>query len=1552
MARRVNKKFLIIVTVALCCALVGAVGLKYVMGHHGADYYAQLAVKQEAAGNLEEAAKDYGMAFYASHSQNTDYLLKQADLFYKLTATDSQQLNYAVGTWRKVLEVDPQNVTALTRMVDILSQEVQFGVRAETLSMLTDYATRLHSADPSNAQAAAWMKLAPVEAYIGGVATDPVKLERQLADLQKVYEADPTNVQAMNVTAQARLKLSQAAAQQNDPDEAEHQRQLALHTFDQAVEKQPNNPDVWLHASQIDAVVLRAARIRLGNAETMSLPTADVQKIVDEVKAISTECSQRLAHGEALLKPSADNYEDLAVLAVELHADINDEAGALKACNALLKNRPDSLQGRVLFARLIKQDPSKWQQAVAVLTAPTSPGSNPIGVRARLVKVEQLSVLSELTSLRCDLCATETDPTKRAALLQQVEDGYTTLNANYGETPLTLKLKGRLLQLQGKTVDSVQALEKAQSAYQAQGQVDLELDNALAMTYWHMGQTGQARKIFQDIIKANPAIVQPHLMLADLLLEDNNPKDAEPELQYLERVLPNNPTVQQLRITSDVEQGNLDQAKSLYAKLPEATTRDLAIKSQIAKKLDNLPEAARLGEKLHSMQPNDMATVAWLCQIYGEQHDRDKANKLIDQTIAAHPEQAKALNLMRQQVMANSSAQKQQIAEEAIENSRLSPAEKQLQLYEIARQQGNDDEALKDLDKAEQLDPNNVHVLQMRLANDLLQKKFDDAQKYVDRLVKLDSGPDAGLLYRQQLALAKGDYDRASDLANQVIAKLPEFASGYEALGASLQAQGRYQEAIGKYLDALDRQNNNLRAMQGLIACYYALNRPGDAYRYITQARRTNPDEPLFKEMEIEYSLKYGDGTLAITARQDALKADPNNANKEQDLALAYLRAAEYRLDQHDTTGAQPYIDKLRGLITDGMQRWPDNRAFFALSGELALATNDFAGGEAAMNRMTAQPQWLNDPATYFIVSDFYRRFHKFDKAEEALREALDKGGGAEYRLALAQLLEQRGQHDQALALLEPMVDTDAVRQERVRILIDAGRMAQAQPILQSLLASQPNSPELQREMLQLQAGQSNPDALMSMATAMLAKDPKNDTALFYRALARMRQSSPDFDGAMHDLQTVLQDDPTNVDSRYWLAEIYRQRNDWDSAISQLQQGLTAEPQNKLLRMKLIELDSTSSPPRWSDVEQLINTALADPQLQNDPTWQLAAGTMWKGRNNPGQAIAAYQAAVKMAPKDQGIFEQYIDTLLWAQQDQQVLDITDHLPRGENSPAWIHEFRAVAAAQLKHPDQAKTEILAAIAGPDAVNSHAALLALVESITNSGQAPPALQAIAGKIPTSGRWQVVAAYLEHNLNDDGRAADLMVQAATSGSDLTPSEKIEAARWASMLNMTRQPPDFEKAVQMSKQVLAADPDNTEQLNNLACLLVDSVKPPRPAEALQYSQHAYDLMRKSGTIQPLVQDTQGWVLVNNGQIQDGTMLLRQVVDNNPFLDAYYHLAEAYLRSNQPAAAQTQLKLASQTLEDLQKNKQPYDSTLPARIRAAQEQAKEMAKMQASAPR
>ena len=163
------------------------------------------------------------------------------------------------------------------------------------------------------------------------------------------------------------------------------------------------------------------------------------------------------------------------------------------------------------------------------------------------------------------------------------------------------------------------------------------------------------------------------------------------------------------------------------------------------------------------------------------------------------------------------------------------------------------------------------------------------------------------------------------------------------------------------------------------------------------------------------------------------------------------------------------------------------------------------------------------------------------------------------------------------------MVESEQILEDRAKILLAADRSAQAETILAGLLAKHPNNSLYQEQMMRVLAGEGKFDQLVTTVGGILAKNPDDLPATYFRGLARLRQNPQDIDGALHDFKTVLKADPSHVDARYWLAELYRQRNDWDSAIDQVEQALAIQPTNKRVRLKLIELNSTATPPRWNE---------------------------------------------------------------------------------------------------------------------------------------------------------------------------------------------------------------------------------------------------------------------------------------------------------------------------------------------------------------------------------
>jgi tetratricopeptide (TPR) repeat protein len=123
-------------------------------------------------------------------------------------------------------------------------------------------------------------------------------------------------------------------------------------------------------------------------------------------------------------------------------------------------------------------------------------------------------------------------------------------------------------------------------------------------------------------------------------------------------------------------------------------------------------------------------------------------------------------------------------------------------------------------------------------------------------------------------------------------------------------------------------------------------------------------------------------------------------------------------------------------------------------------------------------------------------------------------------------------------------------------------------------------------------------------------------------------------------------------------------------------------------------------------------------------------------------------------------------------------------------------------------------------------------------------------------------------------------------------------------------------------------------QMLNNLAYLYSDGSWK-NYEKGLAYSQQAYDLMLKVNYINPTIADTHGWLLVLNNQINKGIAQLQSVIErDSAFPDAHYHLAEAYYRNKQYAAAKGSIESAKEAMSKTIKDGKIVDPSLEAKIK------------------
>jgi tetratricopeptide (TPR) repeat protein len=162
---------------------------------------------------------------------------------------------------------------------------------------------------------------------------------------------------------------------------------------------------------------------------------------------------------------------------------------------------------------------------------------------------------------------------------------------------------------------------------------DLFLKFLLARALAETQNLPEARTRLQEVVKLQPQFLDAHILLADVAYKQH---DAVETLRQAEAALemdPQNLRARMLRGSALLDEGNLDQARAVFAGLAQQVPQSVDVQLKLAEvslKRRNYAEAEAAYNKILADHPNDVRAVAGLVNVAMAQNQPEKALARLD----------------------------------------------------------------------------------------------------------------------------------------------------------------------------------------------------------------------------------------------------------------------------------------------------------------------------------------------------------------------------------------------------------------------------------------------------------------------------------------------------------------------------------------------------------------------------------------------------------------------------------------------------------------------------------------------------------------------------------------------------------------------------------------------------------------------------------------------------------------------------------------------------------------------------------------------------------
>jgi predicted Zn-dependent protease len=1515
MARRVNTSFLTILLLIIIGAGAAVFLAQKLLIREHPDHYIALGQQALKDHKWSEAIENFGKATQLDPKDPKLQMLLGQALGYTIQI-DPQASSQQVAAYQRALEIDPKYLPALLALSDVFTKAASQSPIANYYRNAIDYTNRARALAPTDENLATLPDRLVIQEWVANMDVDQNDVEKAIKSLEEQWKAHPDNAELPFAIARARIEqgihLAAESGMRLRSKEVTAYYDQALATFDLVLTgKNGGSQD-------------RNALMHYRFAQVLALLSGPQGSSPDLAKKDLARATTEIARARALVKQDDPRFLEINEFAAAIAMQTGDRAGALAIYRAL----PYSPQARLDLADVLGRSPDTQAEAVKMLKATlASLQDDPNHVAVGTLR---FTLMLTLANIQVGDYLAMSDSPEKTALHDELQATLDKLDAaaSFRVILPLVRVEGRfrLHSTLPEEMAEVQTLSKLATDNVAAAK-DPNIQLLLAQGYEETNQRSDAVTILKGLVQtfghggsapSKEMEIQIRKNLVDLLLTEQ-PDQVPAQLDELDRIDPGDQELAIRRLQwllADPEK-NKEEIDVLYGKIGENSPTLTATKARVALQIKNYDEAIRLFKLTIAKNPKDVPDTMLLARALYTQGKQPEGLVVASNGLVANPDNPQ-LRLLISGLKGESPKEVHDLREElAKENP--NKVEGELEQAMLAANHGDSDAEETHLRAAEKLSPDSARVQDLLFNLYIASNRFNDAAKCIPILAKADADRAGGEFYRLAIAEAEKDHAAAEDIAHKLIQDRPEYSRSWLALGEVLRDEGQFDQAIPQYMQCLQKQSNVVEAYVGLAKCYYALHRLDDALHTIEQGMARLPTNATLREMKLTHELNYGEPADAVAEIQEELRVRPDQPELYAAMTDVVLRYAAILQSHHEADAAIKQAEQAVNALKNPLIRWPQESELYVAMSQAQLAAQQPNEALKTLEQWASMDSWKTRPDPYINLADLYERTGNPDKAEDELHTAMARSGYAlDMQIRMASLLALHKKYDSALQLLhEVNADKPAVHEKVIQILLAEGKFDDAQTELKADLAKNPPDSE---QLLQtwavalLERGQ-NQDAV-NRASDALAENPKDLTALFCRAQARLRTQPPDYAGALQDLEEVQQSNPSSIEVRMDKANALEAMNRPEDAINELQAALRLEPLNRELRLRLVGMYIKNSHPRMNEALRLLEEVETTPPFNKDPAVFQGEAMILSATGHDADALGRSEFALQLSPNDQNIVRTNVQMLQKVKDFQGVINHYAAMSDKWKKTSWALWNLGMAEKQLSNP-QGLTDLKSALVAAVAEDEPRQIDQVAQSIRDDYGPDEAINALQPLAKTSLSAKLSLAHQYQAKGDDTSALATIDEIMGDFDKLSHRDQVNTLNSAAVMYQLAKPaPLVDKAYEAYVHWLTLEPKNLEALNNMACLLADDYSPPRAKEGLDYANQAINEMSRLGRTEPRLLDTQAWLMILNGSPEDGVHILNTAMAQfDPFPDEYLHLGEGYLRLQipDPVQAEVQAKLGLQ---------------------------------------